>query len=318
MIIARRLAIAVTSLSLVACATYERAKPAPAVSGPITINVNSDELSGMTDLPIGAYKVPESNVIISGHQSGQGVGMLFGLVGVAIAHAANANSSAAGVSNVETALRLRVADRAREEIAELIAQEPLIGKFALQRGPAQLEVTTAILLSYVNDTVVRPFVVLKVMLAGPDKRSALWETRYFASTGPTRPMQGPGSWTADGGEPLKVVLNASLRQALKVMLNDIARPYARDDTKMIVAEGNFPFVKKRWQIRGYGLTEDDTYIAFVPKVGDVLTFAGVNVLDKSVVVIRPAKADDAVFKVVEEPQPATTSAGPAPSATASK
>lgn len=311
---ASRLAVLVVSFSLAACATYDRTKPAPAVSGPIAVNVSTEEISGWTDLPIGAYKVPDSNVVITGHQTGQAAGALFGLIGVAIAHAANSNSSAAGVDNAESALRIKMSDRTREEIDALIAKEPLIGKFTMEAGAARLDVITAVLLSYVKPTEVRPYVILKVALVGPDKRP-LWDTRYFASTGQARPMQGADSWTADGGESLKAVLNASLRQAVKVMLNDIARPYARDENNMIVVEGDFPFLTTRAQLRGYGLTEDDLYIVFSPKIGDVVTFSGVSVMDKSVVVFRPAKADDVVFKAVETPS-ASPVAGAAPAGTA--
>ncbi len=297
----QKLAIAIVCLSLTACATYERAKPAPAMSGSISVKVNDDTLSGWSDLPIGAYKVPESDVIVTGHQRGHVAGVLFGVVGQAITHMANSNSAAAGVSNVEQILRIKLSDRTRGEIENMIAEQPLAAKFSMQPGDAQLDVSSALLLSYVNDTDVRPFVVLKVALKGTDDRPS-WETRYFASTGQARPLEGADSWTANDGEPLRTVMAANLRQAVKVMLNDVAQPYTRNDRYMMVVEADFPYLRQRMQILGYKLMEDEKYIAFVPKVGDVMVLSGVNVFDKSVTVYRPAKADDVVFKPAADVQ----------------
>ena len=312
----QKLAIVAVCLSLGACATYERAKPAPAVAGPITVKVNSEQLSGWSDLPVGAYKVPESDVIITGHQRGQAAGMMFGLLGVAIAHAANSNASSAGVSNTERVLRMKLTDQTRAEIEKLVAQQPLAAKFTAQGGGTQLDVSSALLLSYVNDTQVRSFSVLKVVLTGADKRP-LWETRYFASSGEAKPLEGAGSWTDNGGEPLKAAVATNLRQAVKVMLNDVAQPYSRDDKQMTVVEASFPYIKQRVQMKGYSLTEDENYIAFVPKIGDAMVLSGVNVLDKSVIVYRPAKPDDVVFKLVPETPAAKTAAAPATAATPS-
>ena len=276
--------------------------------------MNSEQLSGWTDLPVGAYKVPESDVIITGHQRGQAASLLFGVLGVAIAHAANSNASAAGVSNTEQVLRMKLTDQTRTEIESLTAQQPLAAKFSVQAaGGTQLDVSSALLLSYTNDTQVRAFTVLKAVLNGPDKRP-LWETRYFASTGDARPLEGPDSWTGNNGEALKAAVTANLRQSVKVMLNDVAQPFARDDKQMTVVEANFPYLKQRVQMKGYSLTEDDKYIAFVPKIGDAMVLSGVNVLDKSVIVYRPAKADDVVFKLAPEAaaEPAKKTADAAP------
>jgi hypothetical protein len=60
----QKLAIALVCLSLTACATFERTKPAPVVGGSIAVKINSAQLSSWSDLPVGAYKIPESDVIV--------------------------------------------------------------------------------------------------------------------------------------------------------------------------------------------------------------------------------------------------------------
>ena len=61
---------------------------------------------------------------------------------------------------------------------------------------------------------------------------------------------------------------------------------------LTLLQGNFPFVKPRLQMTGMQLSEDEHYVVFAPRLGDVLVFAGVNILDKSVITYRPASKDD--------------------------
>jgi hypothetical protein len=225
-------------------------------------------------------------------------GLLFGVVGMGIAHAANSNSSAAGVSSTEQILRIKLTDQMRSEIESAVSQQPLLAKYSEQMAAAQLEVSPALLLSYVSDTTVRPYVILKAVL-GSTGKPGIWETRYFAATGEAKPLKGIGSWTADDGKALKSIVATNLRQAVSVMLHDVAEPYVRDDKQLTVVEADFPYLKGRVQMLGYKLTEDENYIAFVPKIGDAMTLSGVNVLDKTTIVSRPAKPDDVVLKFVQ-------------------
>ncbi|MCY1381576.1 hypothetical protein D9M69_695000 [compost metagenome] len=87
------------------------------------------------------------------------------------------------------------------------------------------------------------------------------------------------------------------------MLDDVAQPYTRDDKRMTAVEAGFPYLRPRVQMLGYNLIEDEKYIAFVPKIGDAMVLSGVNVLDKSVTVYRPAKADDVTFKLLPDSPP---------------
>ncbi|NPC56050.1 hypothetical protein [Caenimonas soli] len=111
-------------LQLAGCASFEFAKPAPAQQQPLTLKVSGEELSGWTDLPIGVYRIPQSHVIISGHQKGQGAGLLFGLIGVAVAHAANASSGADAVKSAEEQLRIKLTGQIETSIQRIVSSEP--------------------------------------------------------------------------------------------------------------------------------------------------------------------------------------------------
>lgn len=294
--------MAVAGLAMAAitgCASFEMTKPAPAQSQQINVKLSGEDLSGWSDLPIGTYRVPESHVIISGHQKGAEVGAMFGLIGVAIAHAANSNAGANAVKDAESALRIKLDAPLMAEVTKQAAQAPLSGKFSTTAGTSStLTVTPGLVLTYLESSDVRPFVVLKVNLAGADNKS-IWSTRYIVSTGASRPLTGAGSWAEADGAALKANVQTSLEQGVKVMLADVSNPYKRDDDVMSTVEGQFPFMKQRLQIKGYKLTEDERYMAFIPKLGDVMVFAGVNVLDKEHAHGREATKDDVVFKFVE-------------------
>jgi hypothetical protein len=308
-------AAALACLALGGCATFDRTKPAPAQAGPIAIRISNDTL-GMNDLPLGAYRVPDSQVIVSGRQSptAGGIGMMFGLVGVLVADAVETHRTANAVSDAEKVLHIRLDGELRADLAAQVADPAFKNRYTLgQPGGATLEILPALVLTYTDDTHVRPFVDLKVRLLDRSGAEA-WSTRYFASTGYDRTMDGPGGWAEHDGAALKASVSASLRQAVKVMLADVATPYARDEKKRFAVATAIPFVHQRFQLVGMDLAEDDQYIAFLPHVGDASVMSGVNVLDKRVVVLRPATDKDAVLAlgVAASPPPAGEQAVPPP------
>ncbi len=297
-----RLLAALTSAALITgCASFEKTKPAPSVGQTIAVDVTAEELSGWTDLPTGTYRVPNSQVIVSGHQKGGAAGVLFGVLGVMVQGAINSSIGAQSVKDVEDALRIDLTASAGEASRELIASGRFGTTFSAtpEGASAVLTVNTALIATYVSDTDVRPYVLLKASLRDANAKDAKWSTRYIASLGDARPLGGEGGWTSDGGQALRSVAQVNLRRAVEVMLADVASPYARDDQRLTAVQGGFPFVKQRLQTVGYQLAEDDASIVFIPKLGDVLVFAGVNVMDKTVTTYHPAGKDDSPFKVVE-------------------
>lgn len=287
-------------LALGGCASFEYTKPAPKQQQPITLKNAGDQLSGWTDLPLGAYRVPDSHVIISGHQRGQGAGLLFGLVGVALAHAANAGAGADAVKTAEQQLRIKLDAPLDAAIRDVATSAAHGSTFTLveRTGQMKLLVTPALILSFVTDDKLRPYVILKASLVGADAKP-VWTTRYIASTGQPRPLFGAQGWLLDDAAELRKTIQTNLAVAMRTLATDVAKPYARDDQKLVMVQGNFPYVKQRLQAVGYPLTEDGQYLMFIPKLGDMLVFAGVNVLDKSAITFRAATTEDAVFKLVD-------------------
>lgn len=289
-------------VSLTACASFEFTKAAPAQTQPVTLKSSGGELSGWSDLPVGVYRVPESHVIITGHQKAQAAGLLFGVLGVAVVHAVNASVGAAAVQDVESKLRIKLDAPLNEAIAQVTAS-PEYSRFLTRadlKGNSQMLLTPALVLSFVNDTEIQPYVILRASMQASGGKPA-WATRYIASTGRARPMAGRGGWLDGDGSALRDAVDTNMRLAMRAMAADLAKPAPRDDSAMTMVQAHFPFMKPRFQTVGYRLTEDDKYLTFVPKLGDVMVFAGVSVFEKGTITFRPAQKDDAVFKVIEEP-----------------
>lgn len=288
-------------LQLGGCASFEFTKPAPTQPQPITLKVSSEELSAWTELPLGVYRVPDSHVIISGHQKGHVAGLLFGLVGVAIAHAANAQAGADTVKDAEQQLKIKLTDQVAASVQRIVASEGFQQHFthAERAGSAKLVLTPAVVLSFVNDSEVRPYVIVRASMQGNDGKPQ-WNTRYIASTGEARPLLGGGGWLENGAFELKKSVQANLDVAMRTLATDVVRPTPRDENKLTMVQANFPYMKQRLQTVGFQLSEDDQYLTFIPRLGDVLVFAGVNIFDKKFVTYRTATKDDAVFKIVDE------------------
>ena len=283
------------------CATYNMTKAAPAQSQPISVIYSSEGPSGWSDLPIGAYRVPKTNVIISGQQSGSPVGGMFGVLGVLAQDTIEAGASARAVKSGESALHVDLVPQAKEIAEKLLAAGRFGQAFAMtqaQNAPT-LMIDPYVVITFTSDTEARPFVVLKATLKSGQAGSADWTTRYTASAGKPLPIAGDNGWTANGGQPLNDALAHDLESAIGAMLDDVATRHIRDDGKLFYVEAAYPYLRQRMASPGYELAEDDKSITFVPKFADAMIVAGVHVLDKSVITARPATKDDK-FQMLDE------------------
>jgi hypothetical protein len=283
------------------CASFNRTKPAPASSQPIAVEFSTEALSGWTDLPIGTYRVPDSQVIISGHQKGGAAGLLFGVVGVAIQHGINQSGGKQAVADIEKSLKINLTSEGQAAVHKLIATDAYAAKFKEGAGPGPvLSISTAVVLTFVNENDIKPYVILKTTLRDPKSKDKVgWSTRYIASLQAPRPLVGDNSWTADSAAALNSAVAADLERAVEVMLRDVSSPFPRNDAKLYAIEGHFPYVKPRLQTIGYLLGEDAETIYFVPKLGDVIVFSGVNIMANSVTTHREAVKGDSAFGIVK-------------------
>lgn len=274
------------------CATFRNAEPPPKFAKPTNIVFSDEGLSTMSDLTVGVHRVPNSDVLITGHQKGSIAGLVFGPLGLAFTDAVDSSAAADKTKNVQAALSIRLGELASPLLQEQIT---ITGKndafrFDSKPNPLLLKITGGLIMTFVSDTEVVPYVSLKPALQDAQK-FIFWSTRYMAAVGAPRPLVGESSWTADGGKALHEATVMALSRVVKVMLQDFAQPYPRDEKSLIVVETGYPFARMRMQGFGFKLWEDEDTVGFVPKLGDGIVYTGVHILDKSTSMFRTAPAD---------------------------
>jgi hypothetical protein len=262
---------------------------APAQAPSPTRIVYSDEgMSRMSDLPMGVHRIPDSNVIISGHQKGGGLGMLFGIVGVAIQSSANASGGTDRVRNVEDDLRFNATAKATELTNAILAADGKYGeRFTLQAADSTLNVVPYIVITFQNETEVRPYIVLKTKLYTAADQSPKAQ-KYFCCEGKALPLSGPNGLAENGGAGLRALLTAELETAIRVMLQDRAQPYIRNKDTRITVNGYLPFVGKPFKMKGYDLGKFNDY-SLIDFTSGMLVFGGVNIAEPGSLEVLPPK-----------------------------
>jgi hypothetical protein len=302
----------VGSVVLSGCAVHRMSEPAPQGSKSIPVSYRGDDLSAWSDMPIGVYRVPNSQIVISGHQkTGNAPLILFGLIGAASANAIDRGVGKAAVKTSEQILHLTLTTEAQEELDRLLATDKYAARFTTKTtlGEPELDISGSIVLTFIDENSVAPFVVLKASLIQRDRSkevkeiTTLWSTRYICEIGAPRPLTGEGSWATDNGSALRSTVSAELKRALDYMLADIVAPVARSDANRILVSGYYPFIKGKFEIVAYSLGEDDDSVIFSPQIADASVVAGVAIFDKSQVSFRAATKDDKPFKRVTDTHP---------------
>ena len=279
----------VSVLSAQSAAAQETSGAAPAAP-PTTIVYSDKGPNGMSDVPMGVHRIPDSNVIISGHQKG-GIGILFGVVGMLAVSSANAAAGTGKVRDVQDDLRFDVTAQARELTTALLATEKYRQRFTLspQSGGGTLNVTPYIVITFEGEGQVRPYVVLKTKPATGVAGESPKTIKYFCCEGKSLPLTGEGGLAENSGAGLKQLLTSELETAINVMLTDRSQPYPRDDTAKIAINGYLPFVGKPLKLKAYDLGRYNDY-SLIDIRGGILVFGGVNIAEPGSLEIAPVKA----------------------------
>lgn len=259
------------------------AAPAPS-SAPTAIVFSEKGANGMSDLPMGVHRIPDSDVVISGHQGGGGIGMLFGVVGVLVQSSINADAGTGKVRNAEDDLRFDVRAKAIEMTNTIMAGDQFRTAFTLTPQPdgSTMTVTPYVVLTFVKKTEdVRPYIVLKTKVAtGADSGKTI---KYFCCEGQALPLV---SLTENNGARLKELLTAELDTAINVMLLDRSQPFPRNDEAKVETNGLLPFVGKPLKWRGFDLGRYKDY-NLIEFRGGLFVFSGVNIVEPGALEITP-------------------------------
>ena len=260
-------------------------QPMPELKGALGLKISQETASGWTDMPIGVHRIPETSVYVSGHQGAAGIGMLFGPIGLAAAHAA-AQSTGEKKAGDPAVLRIDIAAEADRVLKEELDRRRDVVRFAAagSRAEATLEIVPFIVLTFVGEERVRPWVVLKALLkgAGGDEQ---WKTRYITSFGDPRPLAGDNGWTIDGGQPLRSAIDRSLKTGIDVMLRDAAGELPRGKGRVVKLRGNWVWVKQTMEVSGEILEQTPERLIVKPDVADAIVFAGISIVEPGALTI---------------------------------
>jgi hypothetical protein len=281
----RLVALALLALAATGCG-HALSQPMPDMNGRLALQVVRELPSKMNDMPMGVHQIPDTAVYVSGHQGAAGVGALFGIVGFAIAHAAAQSTGESKTKDVQTALRIDIAADAERVLTDELARRGESARFAPAGAPAagSLEIAPFIVINFVGDELVRPWVVLITRLRdgrGEEK----WKTRYIAGAGETRRLTGTGGWAADDAGPLRQALDEALRAAVGVFLKDASGALRRGTPRAVKVKGQWVWVKQPIEVPAKLLDETEETVVVLPDVSDGMVIAGVNILGKKWVVI---------------------------------
>ena len=260
------------------------AAQAPALPPPTTIVFSEKGANGMSDLPMGVHRIPDSNVVVSGYQGGGAIGMLFGVVGVLVQSSVNAETGSGKVHNVEDDLRFDVRAKAIEMTNTLMASDRFRTAFTLTPQPdgSTMTVTPYVVLTFVKKSEdVRPYIVLKTKVAtGSDTGKTI---KYFCCEGKALPL---ASLTENNGAGLKELLTGELDTAVNVLLLDRSQPFPRNDEAKLETNGLLPFIGKPLKWRGFDLGRYKDY-NLIEFRGGIFVFSGVNIVEPGGLDITP-------------------------------
>jgi hypothetical protein len=260
------------------------ATPTPSTTPATTIVFSEKGANGLSDLPMGVHRIPDSNVVISGHQGGGGLGMLFGVVGMLVQSSINAEAGTGKVRNVEDDLRFDVRAKAIEMTNTIVAGDKFGTAFTLtpQPGGSTMTVTPYVVLTFVKKTQdVRPYIVLKTKVATDGDSGKT--IKYFCCEGKALPL---ASLTENNGARLKELLTAELDTAINVMLLDRSGSFPRNDEAKVATNGMLPFVGKPLKWRGFDLGQYKDY-KLIEFRGGIIVFSGVNIVVPGALEISP-------------------------------
>ena len=111
----------------------------------------------MTEMPIGVHQIDDTAVYVSGHQGAAGVGVLFGPIGVAAAHAAAQSTGEKKTQDAQAQLRLDMSKLTEQILADELTRRAAEGRFAPggATGDGRLEIVPYLVVNFIGEEQVR-------------------------------------------------------------------------------------------------------------------------------------------------------------------
>jgi len=268
--------------------------------------------------PAGAYRVPDSEVVVSGlqmasrratpvygasaleplapPQAGPG-GMARAILAGQDEEAIKEERAALALFDAEAKLHLHLDSEAQADVAAALAGGSFGGRLvgAPGAGPT-LVLRHSIALTVTEMNVYRAHVVLAAQLDDADGHM-LWRGLYSASTGGEHHLVGADGWLERDGAALGASVSASLAAVVRVVLADVAQPYPRALEQLKTARLHVPWELARYDVAAYALTDDGRFVALTPRNVDEPVLGGVLLVDKAEVELHAGGRRDRTERV---------------------
>jgi len=293
----------------------------PVLAQPIHVQIQ--ELRAGESLVSGAWRIPDSGIVVSGTQrpprgdlptvvydgplpgplpADAAVAPAAG-TGNALDDIASQHRSVVMVGDAGDKLHLHFDSEARADLATALADGAFGGRFLAEPGAGpSLLITHTVMLTVTDVNFFRPHVVLSARLLDAQAR-VVWEGTCSASTGGEHRLEGEGGWVEDDAAALKASVSASLAAAIRVLLADLAHPFPRERSQLMAARMHVPYELARYDVAGYVLVQEGRFVAIAPRRADgplpgvLLVDKGETSLSDATAVLRSERVDEDLHKL---------------------
>lgn len=279
-----RILILFYGFTLYGCASMALLPPIPVTGKQVSVQVLEDA-PGMNDYPIGAYTIPNSQVIITKpRQISTGEGA-FGALGVLAAHSSGKKDSKALIEGHETALGLSLKSPLENAVKLATADSSkawIVGNQSGQDGRIELAP-----FAYISPDEAGNGTLFMFMKANyyDAKGSKMWSSRYIYQHKDIRPIRGEASWTSNDAQYFRKAIDQGYRDLANVMIKDSDRAGSGWRAEPATLKAPF-FTAITLELKGEVLQKTDHTVIFNAGNGGILH--GINVVPRNSVEILPA------------------------------
>jgi hypothetical protein len=280
--------VAAASLAVLSgCASFTHIANYPTPNQPTTVAIGAKPMSKMSELPIGAFYDPSRQIIISGHQKGLGVGMMFGLIGVMVADQTNKSGAEARFGAAAHGSTTDLGSIAQTALADELARSDA-PHWRQATGPAALVLSPYAVFTVLPSGKARLYAMLRaeIPVAGADPS---WSVRYFVRAPGEYTIEGDDGWMthdrfADG-------MRQALRRAIRVCAKDTAGQLT--GTRKVKAVGVFPYLNTdKISLPFIVVSEEPDALVARLAAGDAMVLSGTHVLNRADYVIADGDFKD--------------------------